>query len=141
MGNQPPETYTAKPERFDALSGVSISRDHGCELDASGHGVCWGNDTGGKAQAPAAKTFTAVSASAGSSCGLESNGSVTCWGTESCASRADSPGPYTKMCAAWRGACGIKANGKVECWGCDIGPPPADATFTELACGFMSACG
>lgn len=128
------ESNTAtQPARTTALTftAVSAGGTHSCGLRTDGSVVCWGDNSGGRADAPSGG-FTSVSASAGCrtarllpgsrhtfghSCGVRVDGSVACWGDNSSGQTDVPSGEFTEVFARSFFSCGARVDGSLACWG------------------------
>jgi len=119
---------------------ITTGNDHACGLKSDGSVQCWGSNTKGQLNVPAA-VFTQVAAATRSTCGLLESGSVTCWGESDRGQTNPSAGPFTQISADTYNYCGIRPDGSAACWGStssgNDGPfgVPSQKTFSNLAAG------
>ena len=125
-------------------SGFSLSAGnvHTCAIRESGEIECWGNNSDGRADAPAGQ-FSAVSAGGEHTCGLRETGAVICWG-DNYYGETDAPaGRFGAVSAGGEHTCGLRETGAVECWG-DNYSGQADAPagrFSAIGAGGFHSCG
>ena len=126
-----------------ALHGLSAGHLFACGIEASGHGICWGDNEDGAlgrgtqegGQHPAAPVsgglvFARIAAGNQHACGLTTDGLAYCWGDNNfgqlgngTTDRALDPvavlggQQYLDIAADLFVTCGIRIDGSAACWG------------------------
>ena len=103
----PPSTrYTA----------VDVGSSHVCALRTNATVACWGNNSGGRTDAPDG-TFSAIAVGFEHACGVRTDATVACWG-ENASGQVDAPGgQFRAVAAGAKHSCGVRPNGTTTCWG------------------------
>ena len=134
-------TIAAGGDKFTQISAASGTV---CGLESSGKAVCWGDNTPGALNVPAADSFTQIAAGDGYACGLEASGTAVCWGQNAQGNATPVPADsFTELATAGNFTCGLKVGGAAVCWGHrpDGNPMPADS-FTQITtANALFACG
>ncbi len=127
---QPGQSIDAAPVEAIAAS-IDGGGSHTCGIRANGTAVCWGDNTYGKATAPAgtftaitagqsdppAGTFTQLSSRSNHSCAVDSTGFVACWGAGGFSKALPPSGRFRTVSVGNNHTCGFRVTGVVACWG------------------------
>jgi hypothetical protein len=117
-------------------------RGFGCVVDAAGELTCWGEDLGGRTQAPAG-SFESVDVAYQTACAVAGDASVACWGTDEDGADDAPADLFAEVSVGRNQGCAATAAGTVQCWGLDgqgQSSPPGTA-LTGLASGQDHVCG
>ena len=129
----PPSTrYTA----------VDVGSSHVCALRTNATVACWGNNSGGRTDAPDG-TFSAIAVGSEHACGVRTDATVACWG-ENASGQVDAPGgEFRAVAAGAKHSCGVRPNGTTTCWGDNsFGQANApDGQFKAVSASETTSCG
>ena len=129
----PPSTrYTA----------VDVGSSHACALRINATVTCWGNNSGGRTDAPDG-TFSAIAVGSEHACGVRTDATVACWG-ENASGQVDAPGgQFRGVAAGAKHSCGVRPNGTTTCWGDNsFGQANApDGQFKAVSASETTSCG
>ena len=139
-------TYTVSVSAMlNDVRQVTAGYEHACALLLDSSITCWGEEFGGKTNAPTGQRFVSVSAGTFHTCAVTSDGGIECWG-ENFVGRTQPPASsdFVSVQAGWYHSCGLRTDRTITCWGdnsegqLDV---PADVSFSALTAGTYHTCG
>ena len=123
---------------------VSTGYWHACGIKQDDTAFCWGDNDGGRMDAPENELFSQVSAGGWHTCGVKRDGHVVCWGSNSGGRATPPDGQFRQISSSKWHNCGVKTDGHVVCWGDNSGGrmnAPANDLFSQVSTGPWHSCG
>lgn len=118
---------------------MTAGDNHSCRVLANGRVDCWGDNSKGQLNVPAAY-YKAVSAGANHTCGLRVQGTAICWGAGDKGQTAALSGRFKSLSSNGDTTCALDFDGQAHCWGDFAGPVPT-TQLASLSVGGSHACG